>query len=307
MFATTAAGQRAKTGLDHPPRVEDPERIERGLDRAHHARPRPRRAARRASSRRDEPDPVLAVTVPPSSIAASVQVRRGQPRSARRPAGRRARRRSSGGGCRRRRGRTSPIRTPCRSPIASIARSRSGTRLRGTPMSSIWTVADAARAPGSASRRRLAQPVGLRSDRRAHDGRRARRPRRRARPRRSSSAAAASPGRSDSISSIAAASRSRPRWCMSSTARIVNWSISSSVTGGSPAAVDPGDRLARRLERREEGEQRRARRRRRPQPQRRLGDDAQRPLRPDEEVRQRVAGDVLDVLAAGPDDASRRP
>ena len=102
--------------------------------------------------------------------------------------------------------------------------------------------------------------------------------------------------------SIAAAVRSRPRLFMSSTAAIVNRSSSSSVTGESPAAaipataspapssvgkkasiVDRGGGAGRSL-------------------QRRLGDDRERPLAADEQVGQRVAGDVLDVLAAGPDD-----
>ena len=65
---------------------------------------------------------------------------------------------------------------------------------------------------------------------------------------------------------------------------------------------DPGDRVARALERREEGEHRRARRRRGAEPQRRLGDDPERALAADEQVGQRVAGDVLDVPAARPDD-----
>ena len=70
---------------------------------------------------------------------------------------------------------------------------------------------------------------------------------------------------------------------------------------------DAGDRVARR----------RRRWRRRPaasasaagsgqQAQGRLGDDAERPLRADEQVRQVVARDVLDGPAAGPDDACRR-
>ena len=52
-----------------------------------------------------------------------------------------------------------------------------------------------------------------------------------------SSSSAATPGRSDSIMSIAAASRSRPRSWTSSTAWIVNRSISSRVTGDRPAAA----------------------------------------------------------------------
>ena len=117
----------------------------------------------------------------------------------------------------------------------------------------------------------------------------------------SSSAIAAAPGRSDSTSSIAAASRSSPSSCASSTASIVTRSISSSVTGSTPAGDDPGDRVAGAVERREEREQRRPRRRRGPEPERRLGDDPERPLRPDEQGDERVAGDVLDVPAAGPD------
>ena len=89
---------------------------------------------------------------------------------------------------------------------------------------------------------------------------------------------------------------------MSSTAAIVKRSSSSSVTGDEAGGGDPGDRVPGAVEGREEGEHRRARRGRRPQPERRLGGDRERPLAADEEVGQRVAGDVLDVLAAGPDD-----
>ncbi len=66
---------------------------------------------------------------------------------------------------------------------------------------------------------------------------------------------------------------------------------------------DPGDRLARRGHGRKEGEHRRPRRRRDMEPEGRLGDDPERPLRPDEQVRQCIPGDVLDVLAARPDHA----
>ena len=66
---------------------------------------------------------------------------------------------------------------------------------------------------------------------------------------------------------------------------------------------DARDRVAGAVEGREEGQHRRPRRRGDAETERRLGDDPERPLRPDEQVGQRVAGDVLDVLAAGPDDS----
>ena len=72
------------------------------------------------------------------------------------------------------------------------------------------------------------------------------------------------------------------------------------------ARVIAGDRVARRLERREERDERRARRRRGPKPERRLGDERERPLRADEQVGEPVARDVLDVLAAGPHDGPVR-
>ena len=65
-----------------------------------------------------------------------------------------------------------------------------------------------------------------------------------------------------------------------------------------------GHGLAGRDDGREEGEHRLLRRRSRPEAQGRLGDDPERPLRADDEMRQRVAGDVLHVLPAGPDDAA---
>ena len=148
-------------------------------------------------------------------------------------------------------------------------------------------------APGAASR----PPGRRRPGRRRSRRRRGRRPRP-ARARRS----AATPGMSDSTISIAAAVRSRPRLCMSSTARDREPVEQLERDRRQPGGGDPGDGLPRAVERREEGEHRRARRRRRPEPEGRLGDDPERPLAADEQVRQRVAGDVLDVLAAGPDD-----
>ena len=64
------------------------------------------------------------------------------------------------------------------------------------------------------------------------------------------------------------------------------------------------DRVHRRRDRGEGGAQRRARRRQRYQAQRDLGDDRQRAFRADEQLRQVVADDVLDRLAAGPDDGA---
>ncbi len=69
-----------------------------------------------------------------------------------------------------------------------------------------------------------------------------------------------------------------------------------------PGRGDPGHRIAGAVEGREEGEHRRSRRRRRAQPEGGLGDQAERPLAADDQVGQRVAGDVLEVAAAGPDD-----
>ncbi len=71
-----------------------------------------------------------------------------------------------------------------------------------------------------------------------------------------------------------------------------------------PGGRDPGDGFPGPFERREERQEGGARRRRRPQTQRRLGDQCERALRPDDEVGQRVARDVLDVLATGPDHAA---
>ena len=75
------------------------------------------------------------------------------------------------------------------------------------------------------------------------------------------------------------------------------------MTGDQPGRRDPGHRVPGAIEGREEGEHRRARRGRRAQPERRLGRDRERALAADEEVGQRVARHVLDVLAAGPDHA----
>ena len=59
-----------------------------------------------------------------------------------------------------------------------------------------------------------------------------------------------------------------------------------------------------RLERREERQKRRAWGGRGSKPESGLGDQRERALRPDDQVRQRVAGHVLDVLATGPDDGA---
>ena len=69
-----------------------------------------------------------------------------------------------------------------------------------------------------------------------------------------------------------------------------------------PAAGHPGDRVARGGDGREERQHRQLGCRHRTQPQGRLGDDPERPLRPDEQVRQVVAHDVLRVPSAGADD-----
>ncbi len=68
-----------------------------------------------------------------------------------------------------------------------------------------------------------------------------------------------------------------------------------------PRSHHSRDGVAGSLERREEGQQGGARGRRGAEPDRRLRDDAEGALRADEELRQAVAGHVLDVLAAGPD------
>ena len=151
----------------------------------------------------------------------------------------------------------------------------------------------------------LPEPVGLLRVGRPDDLGRARRGA--GAPARSSSASAAAPPASDSIMSIAPASSGRPTWSAASTARMVNRSSSSRVTGTTPSRVDARDRLARR----------RARTRKkasivslggghRQQPQGGLGDDAEGPLGADEQLRQVVAHDVLDRAAAGPDDGAVR-
>ncbi len=66
---------------------------------------------------------------------------------------------------------------------------------------------------------------------------------------------------------------------------------------------DPGDCLAGGVERIEEREEGASGRRRGPKTERRLGDDPERPLASDEQLGEAVAGDILDVSAAGPDDA----
>ena len=121
---------------------------------------------------------------------------------------------------------------------------------------------------------------------------------------RASSSSAAAPGRSDSTSSSAAADRSSPRLCQSSTAAIVTRSISSSVHGSSPArvmaatAVPAASRVAKKASIVTFG-----------------GGAGRRrsvasvtmpsvPCEPTNEVRQRVAGHVLDVATAGADDAA---
>ena len=65
---------------------------------------------------------------------------------------------------------------------------------------------------------------------------------------------------------------------------------------------DRGYRIPRPVEGREEREHGRPGRRGRAEAKRRLGDDAQRPLAADDEVRQRIAGHVLEIAAPGPDD-----
>ena len=78
--------------------------------------------------------------------------------------------------------------------------------------------------------------------------------------------------------------------------------MSSRVTGAIPAAVIALTASTGTLERREEREQGRSRRRHGAQTERRFRDEAEGPLRPDEEVGQGVSGDILDVPAARPDD-----
>ncbi len=100
----------------------------------------------------------------------------------------------------------------------------------------------------------------------------------------------------------AGASGSPPRY-LRSASRLTR-STSSSAAGTTPTPHQAIDRVHRGRDRGEGGAQRRPRRRQRHQAQRDLGDDRQRPFRADEELRQVVADDVLDRLAAGPDDGA---
>ena len=121
-----------------------------------------------------------------------------------------------------------------RLPIASIARSRSGTRLRGTPTSSIRTIPCRSSARSARRRACRSQSASVASaarivvvDPAASQAATAA----------SSSADAAGSGRSDSTRSMASASRSRPRLNASSTAAIEALSSSSNVTMSMPAAT----------------------------------------------------------------------
>ena len=293
-----AAGRPARTCLQDATRVQDAERVEGGLDRAHHAH-RVRTALRLEPLAARHADAVLAGDRAAEVERGPVEVGLDGLGDGLGAAGRRARRRGPDGGCRRRRARTSRSgrRASQRSPrsrgacpgpwSAAPRRPPSGPRRAARARSGRLA------GPGAASR-----PPGRRRPARHRSRRRpGRRPRPvRARRRRRT------PGMSDSTMSIAAAVRSRPRLFMSSTAAIVNRSRSSSVTGDSPAAAIALTASPAPSSVGEEREHRRARRRRRAQPERRLGDDRERALAADEQVGQRVAGDVLDVLAAGPDD-----
>ena len=196
-----------------------------------------------SQSRRADADAVLAGDRAAELERGPVQVGLGPPRSSPRPAGRRGRTRGPGAGCRRRRARTSRSgrRAWRRSP-----RSRGACRARatrGTPTSSIRTVAEPLeRVVGGPSR--LAQPVGLLRVGGADHVRRA--AARQAASARSSSSAAAPPGMSDSIMQHRRRRPVEAQVFMSSTAAIVNRSISSSVTGRQAGGGDPGDRVVRR-------------------------------------------------------------
>ena len=183
----------------------------------------------------------------------------------------------------------------------SIARSMSGTRDRGTPTSSIFTSPSFSSAQCAARRAWRSRSASAASASAPWSSRRRpRRPPRRGPARRRLPRA----GRSDSIISIAAASRSSPSSWTSSTARIVNRSISSSVTGDRPAAViaataspaasSVGKKASSVARGGGVGRSRSVASVMSPSV----------PCDADEQVGQRVAGDVLDVAAAGPDDAA---
>ena len=90
------------------------------------------------------------------------------------------------------------------------------------------------------------------------------------------------------------------------SAAIVVASSSSQRVTGTPDADDRRRRAARRLDRRERGARDDDVLGDRMQPQRQLGDHAERPLRADEEIRQVVAGRRLHGARAGADDAPVR-
>ena len=102
----------------------------------------------------------------------------------------------------------------------------------------------------------------------------------------------------------AGASERTPRFC--ATASSDSPSISSSAAGTTRARMMLTDRRDRRLDRRERRAQRRLDRRLRHQAQDDLRDDRQRAFRADQQLRQVVADDVLDGLAAGLDDLAGR-
>ena len=250
------------------------------------------------------PVPCSPVTVPPSSQRGAIDLVAGGVDRASRPSGRRGRRRRSGGDCRRRHGRRRRPADPCAADDRARSRSSiSGIRLRGTPTSSMRATPARSSEPMRRAAR-LAQPVGLLGVASAQHRRRAGRLARLLGGRPALLRRQSPPSVRLDHQHRGRAVRSRPSWKASSTAAMVNASISSSVTGTTPAAVMPRHGLAGGADGREEGDHRQLRRRQRQQPQRRLGDQAERPFRADEQPGQVVAGDVLLVLAAGPDDRS---
>ena len=246
-------------GLQHLARVQDAQRVERRLDRAH-AGPRPRPAAARATPAARRRCRARAVTVPPrSSAARKISSRTASVSSS--ASGSSRSKTGSGGGCRRRHGRRSPHRTSCARAIRSIAASSSGTRLRGTPTSSMRTVPCRSSARSARRRAWRSQSASCASAARTTSVAPAR------------SRCGTSPGRArgrGGAGQVGLDEQHRRRVAVEAEVmRVVDgedrtWSSSSSVTGmiaarpSSPATASPAA-----LERREEREQRRARGRQR--------------------------------------------
>ena len=97
---------------------------------------------------------------------------------------------------------------------------------------------------------------------------------------------------------------SRPTWAV--IADIVIMSMYSRIIGPTPLATIRGIACGHRVERRERREHRRGVRRARVEPQRRLGDERERALGPDDQLGEVVAGGRLHELAAGADDLAGR-